>query len=88
MRENESRKKARAGVSWRLFADTKPAKNCSQQIVGRKFAGNAIQPLLRQTQLFGEQVERLIVLRCQFGGVMQMQAGGFQGDQVPFARQV
>jgi putative transposase len=76
----------------RLFSDTEPAENHPQQIIRRKFPGDAVQPVLRQPQLFREQVERLIaglvVRRRMMRGHVEMVARRLQGDQMAFAREV
>ena len=41
-----------------LFSDAKPAKYDTQQIVGREFASNFAERLLRQAEFFGEQLKR------------------------------
>ena len=42
-----------------LLADTKVGKNHAQQIVRTERAGDLVQGVLRQAQLFGQQVQRL-----------------------------
>ena len=71
-----------------LFADTEAAEDDAEEIVGRELAGDAGQLVLRQAQLLGEQVERLVVLQRVLAGELQVFAGGAQGDQVAFAREV
>lgn len=45
--------------SLRLLADAEARKDDAQQVVGAELAGDLVQRVLREAQLFGQQVERL-----------------------------
>src|SRR5690606_33410410 len=54
------------------LTDAEPAEYHPQQIIRSELPGDAVQPLLRQPQFFGEQIQRLIIARRQFGGDVEM----------------
>ena len=48
-----------------LFTNTKTGENHAEQVVCGEFAGDGVELLLRQTQLFGEQFKRGQLLASQ-----------------------
>lgn len=66
----------------RLFADAKAAKDHAQQVVGGELACDGTQMVVRQAQLFGQQIQRgrrALQLLMRF---LQVRLGGLQGLDV------
>src|SRR5678815_3918170 len=45
----------------RLLSDAEPRKDLAQQIIGREFAGDRSERMLRCAQLLGEQLDRWLL---------------------------
>src|SRR6188768_109573 len=68
-----------SGGRGRSFADAEASKYFTQQVVAAEHAGDLSQGAMRQTQLFGQQIERFVRAGRQRRGLSQMRGGALQG---------
>jgi hypothetical protein len=74
------------GAEPRSLPDAEPAENHPQQVIRRELPRDLAQPLLRQPQLLGKEIQLLRPFARMRPGRLDVRLRGAQRDQVPLAR--